>query len=140
MATSSLGMFWEGGSAFSHHLTEMVERANKAAAGFVTEGSHAIERQAKINASSGRHAAGTPTPATPGSGPAIITGTLRRSIHVDGPRPLGLGTWQAKTGPSAIYGRRVELEFNYPYMGPALRFVRSIVLPKLARKWFEGVR
>lgn len=40
----------------------------------------AIKRQAKINASNGKHAFGTPTPATPGLGPAIISRTLVGSI------------------------------------------------------------
>lgn len=38
------------------------------------------ETQAKINASTGAHRYGTPTPASPGAGPAVVSGTLRRSI------------------------------------------------------------
>ena len=39
-----------------------------------------IEKQAKINASAGAHRYGTPTPARPGTGPAVISGNLRRSL------------------------------------------------------------
>lgn len=96
-----------------------------------------IERQAKINASVGRHKAGTPTPAVQGAGPSVITGTLRRSIHTQ-IEPGGLGTWTARIGPSAIYGRRVELEFDYPYMRPALDFAKRVALPVLARRAWGG--
>lgn len=39
-----------------------------------------VEKQAKINARVGSHKYRTPTPARPGTGPAVISGTLRRSI------------------------------------------------------------
>lgn len=39
-----------------------------------------VEKQAKINARVGSHKYGTPTPARPGTGPAVISGNLRRSI------------------------------------------------------------
>lgn len=127
---------FEGLTRFYETLEKRVAEVDAATAGFVTEGAHAIERQAKINASSGRHQAGTPTPATPGSGPAIISGTLRRSIHVEGPQRLGLGSFSAMVGPSVIYGRRVELEYDYPYLGPAVKFVSNVVLHTLAKKWW----
>lgn len=122
---------------FLHRMEETVAEVDKATEGFIAEGAHAIEREAKIRAGAGgRHKAGTPTPATTGDGPAIITGTLRRSIHVDGPHRLGLGTYEASVGPSVIYGRRVELEYNYPYLSPALAQVSDTLLPELARKWW----
>lgn len=39
-----------------------------------------VEKQAKLNVSTGAHRYGTRTPAWPGTGPAVISGTLRRSI------------------------------------------------------------
>jgi hypothetical protein len=42
----------------------------------------------------------------------VLTGTLRRSIHVEGPEPFGVGGWMAQVGPSEVYGRRVELGFH----------------------------
>jgi hypothetical protein len=34
---------------------------------------------------------------------------LRRSITVEGPRAIGGGTYEAKIGPTAVYGRIQEL-------------------------------
>lgn len=63
----------------------------------------------------------------------VRTGTLRRSIHMDGPVGGG-GTASAKVGPGVIYARRVELGFMnmtdslgrlyhqppHPYFAPAV--------------------
>jgi hypothetical protein len=76
----------------------------------------AVEREAK-NGWSPRHAPGTPTTATRGGKPASITGNLRRSIHTE--IKQGFGTYVAEVGPTMIYSRRVELEYDYPYMRPA---------------------
>src|SRR5689334_5637675 len=69
----------------------------------------AIERQAKINASSGEHKRGTPTPARPGSGPARISGTLVRSITAGDLMAIP-GGWSIRVGLAAgltpPYGRR----------------------------------
>ena len=56
-----------------------------------------IEQRAKKNASNGSHPYGTRTPASPGSGPARISGTLVRSITHDPPLRTGLG-WETKVG------------------------------------------
>jgi hypothetical protein len=53
-----------------------VRNAGKA----LTAVAYVIEKQAKINASTGSHRYGTPTPAWPGTGPAVVSGNLRRSI------------------------------------------------------------
>ena len=76
----------------------------------------AVEREAK-NGWSPRHAPGTPTTATRGGKPASISGNLRRSIHTQ--IKQGFGNYEAEVGPSMIYSRRVELEYDYPYMRPA---------------------
>lgn len=60
----------------------------------------AVEKQAKINASTGSHRYGTPTPATPGTGPARISGTLVRSITHTTPVPAAFG-WEMKVGLAA---------------------------------------
>ncbi|MEV8324505.1 hypothetical protein [Kitasatospora sp. NPDC056731] len=107
----------------------------------------AAERQAKINASSGSHARGTKTPARPGSGPAIISGTLRRSLIHTEPLRVSAG-WEARVGTmpgqvppysrnstSSRYGLALETGLRngatYPFLGPAVRFVRVIVLPQV---------
>jgi hypothetical protein len=58
----------------------------------------AVVEQAKGNTSNGQHAYGTPTPASPGSGPAMISGTLKDSIGHSEPIPNAMG-WSLKVGP-----------------------------------------
>ncbi|MFD0393333.1 hypothetical protein ACFQ3Z_15995 [Streptomyces nogalater] len=72
-----------------------------------------------------------------------MTGTLRRSITVKGPAPLGTGRWAASIGPTAVYGRIQELGGvtgrggatelpPRPYVRPAYeRLVRTGVLTRL---------
>jgi hypothetical protein len=58
-----------------------------------------VEKQAKINASTGSHRYGTPTPARPGTGPAVISGNLRRSVTHDRVA-FGGGIWTTRVGPA----------------------------------------
>ncbi|MEU4296339.1 hypothetical protein [Kitasatospora aureofaciens] len=112
----------------------------------------AAVRQAQINASSGSHPRGTPTPARPGSGPAIVSGTLRRSIARTTPVRTA-GGWELKVGtkpgqvppygrtPSSRYGLYLETGLRngatYPFLGPAVRFVRTTVLPQVFQAVFR---
>ncbi|MFG3287254.1 hypothetical protein ACGF3G_00320 [Streptomyces sp. NPDC048179] len=73
------------------------------------QASHLLEREIKQTLSTSSHPRGTPTPSRPGEPPSLITGTLRRSITVKGPTPLGRGRWEAQIGPTAVYGRIQEL-------------------------------
>lgn len=61
----------------------------------------AIENEAKRNASNGSHRWGTPTPASPGSGPAVITGDLRRAITHTRPTVSGTG-FECRVGPADV--------------------------------------
>ena len=99
-----------------------------------------IETQAKTNASAGSHRYGTKTPARPGSGPAVISGTLRRSLTHEPVRTLGPGHWQTRVGtgagfypgyggnrtPSSKYGFYLEHGLRggttYPFLLPAFRY------------------
>jgi hypothetical protein len=99
-----------------------------------------IVRQAKINASTGRHPYRTPTPASPGTGPAIISGTLVASIIRTQVQFVGIG-WEVKVGlapnkfppysrrtPSSKYGMYLETQRGnrrglYPFLEPAFWFV-----------------
>jgi phage gpG-like protein len=71
--------------------------------------SHLLERNIKKTLATSSHPRGTPTPSSPGEPPSLVTGTLRRSISVKGPVPLGMGRWEAQVGPTAVYGRIQEL-------------------------------
>lgn len=59
-----------------------------------------VEKQAKINASVGSHKYGTRTPAWPGTGPAVISGNLRRSITHDRVSRDVTGDWVTRVGPA----------------------------------------
>lgn len=78
----------------------------------------AVERQARINASVGQHEYGTPTPARPGTGPAVISGTLKRSV---GHAPVfkDPAGWTVKVGPrkgfTPPYGRNPTESHRYGY-------------------------
>jgi len=121
----------EGVSEWQHAVTGMVGRTNAATRMATAKGAHLVEREIKINLAKKTHEAGTPTPSEPGEPPALVTGTLRRSIKVTGPEPTGPATWMAKTGPTAVYGRVQELGGEAgsdlmvllpprPYVAPAL--------------------
>lgn len=137
-----------------------VEAQGKAAAALAVVGT-AVERQAKINASTGSHPYGTPTPAHPGTGPARISGTLVRSItHTDPAldafgwsmkvgtaaglyptyRSLSGATFTSKT-PANKYGYYLEVTgirngARYPFMGPAVDFATRHVAALAYQKIF----
>jgi hypothetical protein len=90
----------------------------------------AIQRQAQINANTGtRRREGSriipPKHIGPsGSGPNVITGTLRRSIRTS--VSFGFDSYIAVIGPTVEYARAVELGsprwksgVKYPYLEPA---------------------
>lgn len=121
--------------------------ADAQAAGFyaLSQVAFAAERQAKLNAvQGGWHERGTQTPATPGRGPARITGELQRSIHTE--MRKGFGTYEASVFPTMVYSRAVELGspswssgVKYPYLIPAGREIEKrandIFTQAMARKW-----
>lgn len=61
--------------------------------------------------------------------PNIVTGNLRRSIRSTGVIQTGRASFQAEVGPTAEYGRAVELGYGnrgaYPFFGPAAKRVRQ---------------
>lgn len=113
----------------------------------------AIERQAKINASTGSHPRGTKTPASPGTGPAVVSGTLRRSIS-HSPVIFNGGGWECKVGtavgftpprgrtPANLYGLYLETGLKngatYPFLKPAFEFGVRVVAPQLYATAFRS--
>lgn len=124
----------------------------------------AIETQAKINVSSGSHPYGTKTPARPGSGPAIISGSLRRAITHTPPVSVA-GGWSStigvaagvypparpnagkrggKSSPTAVskYASYLENALrngdSYPFLLPAFRFGVTIAAPTIYRAVFAA--
>ncbi|MEV6674570.1 hypothetical protein [Streptomyces sp. NPDC051162] len=138
---------------FARLFTEIDRDAQLKAHTVISRLAGAVERQAKINASNGAHPYGTPTPARPGTGPAVISGTLRRSLTHTRPVWTG-GGWESKVGTtsgrtppygrgrtaSSRYGLYLETglrnEVVYPFLGPAFRFGITHVAPQLYRSVF----
>ena len=89
-----INMVWGGLNEMRHKFDELIVKADLAAKQAVTDGGHLIERRAKQKA-------------------PVLTGTLRRSIHVDSVTKLGVGRWQSITGPSVIYAKMRELGTSY---------------------------
>jgi hypothetical protein len=101
--------------------------AEEAAKGALGALASMVEREAKLRSvAGGSHARGEPTTATPGGGPARVTGALFRSIAAQ-PVRVGFGTYTADITAGMEYARALELGnplwtsgVNYPYMQPAL--------------------
>lgn len=137
---ASVSFHFEGVSNFEGAVDALIVRVMLATNTGLTEAGHVVEARAKMNAS------GRP-------GPNVVTGTLRRSIHTEGPSNYGNAGRQIKIGPSVIYGRRVELGFHgddslgrhyatlgFPYLGPALETLRTTLLPGIFRQaWAAAV-
>lgn len=123
----------------------------------LTELALVVEKQAKINASSGAHRLGTVTPARPGTGPAVISGTLRRSVTHTPVRLTTLGKFEIKVGmgtgvyppyskgakrrtASSKYAYYLETGLKngdkYPFLWPAVRFANKVPRDLIFRKNF----
>lgn len=89
---SSIEFRLEGMSDLIDRLTATGPAAEHAAADWTATGGHVVEREAKAEA-------------------PVESGTLQRSIMVDGPHPLGAAVWESRVLPTVIYGRRAELGF-----------------------------
>lgn len=135
----------------------------------VDETADEVRKRARRNASNGKHKRGTPTPARPGEGPAVISGHLRRNIRVAKTRK-GRKRVQVRVYSHATYGRAVEDGHRgtvrvgshtrrnpravtadtrtvqvrahervmntpaYPYLRPAVPWVRANKLDKITKK------
>ncbi|RMI47609.1 hypothetical protein EBO15_01525 [Actinomadura harenae] len=66
------------------------------------------ERAIKLKLSRYQHPRRTPTPSPPGQPPAVVTGTLRRSVITQVPTG-GAGRWIGSVAPTAVYSRIQEL-------------------------------
>lgn len=140
--------------AFTRLFTEIEASQEVKTHKVITAIALVAERQAKINASSGSHKRGTPTPARPGSGPAVVSGTLRRSLtHTEAAKIPG--GWQIKLGPGAgftpPYGKTPASQYGeilektglrngatYPFLVPAAQFAMRVAAPALYRAAFSS--
>lgn len=98
-----------GVGEFGRALDAYIARASAASKKAVTDAAHFIEAEAKAELGTYSHKRGTPTPSPIGHPPAVVSGTLRRSIRVTDVEAISVTGWTASVGPSAIYGRIQEL-------------------------------
>jgi hypothetical protein len=83
-----------------------------------------------------------------GDRPHNRTSNLSKSIGVHEVKQVGPGRWMSQTGPTAAYGRRIELGFHgvdsrnrkydqraYPYMEPGFRKSRVELTEMYEREW-----
>lgn len=99
----------QGTAKFVAALDAIVKANDAATRAATAKGAHLIEAETKKRLTSSSHPKGTPTPSSPGEPPSLVTGQLRRSIKVQGPTRIALGTYEARIGPTAVYGRIQEL-------------------------------
>ena len=125
------GFEWINQRAVSDAIKDAGSRMEKAAVFAIAQVGFAVERQAKLNANTytrrqirsrrGGKVSITYDPphhiGPKGSGPNRITGNLIRSIHTD--THYGFGKYVAEVFPTMEYARKVEQDYDYPYLRPA---------------------
>lgn len=94
-----------GGGALRAALKAQADLVDLATRQATAAGGQLIANEMKKVLTTSTHKRGTPTPSRPGDPPSLVSGQLRRSVKVDGPKRLGPGVYQARVGPTAIYGR-----------------------------------
>jgi hypothetical protein len=119
-------------------------QAAMAARSAVEVASMTLIREAQANFS-GAHKRGKPHVPNPNNYPNVVTGNLRRSIHSDGIRMEAPGMVSTRVGPTARYGRAIELgrpghNSAYPYFGPAVKRLRPVLATMAARSWANIIR
>lgn len=103
-------------------LDLLIQRIAEATEQAVADGAALVEAAAKRNA-------------------PVRTGTLRRSIAVEGPIPVGLAVYSARVGPTVIYGRIRELGGHiYPVNVRFLRWYGADGRPVFARHVYQHGR
>lgn len=131
-----MGVVFSGVTEFEAAMDALKVRMLEATAQAVADGAHLIQ------ASAVKHAHGRP-------GPRVRSGTLWRSVHVEGPEDSGEGSFTARIGPSVIYARRIELGFMnmrdslgrlyhqppYPYMKPGLEDAEPLLNDLFEARW-----
>ncbi|MEU1371998.1 hypothetical protein ABZ454_38815 [Streptomyces sp. NPDC005803] len=127
-----------GVTQLTHALQGMVASLDTATRLATAQASHLLEREIKKTLATSSHPRGTPTPSSPGEPPSLVTGTLRRSITVKGPLPLGIGRWEAQIGPTAVYGRIQELGGVTGRGGATVLPARPYVHPAYAKLAASG--
>lgn len=87
------------------------------------------------------------------TGYGVVSGTMRRSVHTEGPAPRGEGAFGTRVGAGIIYARRFELGFTgpdslgrvfplrpRPFIAPAVRESRPLVQALAVSEWRKAIR
>lgn len=107
-------------------IDRITAAAGEAAKSTVGTGAAMLTAAAQANFQ-GSHKKGEPH--VGGTKPNVVTGYLRRSIRFTPPARLGMFEYSSQIGPTAVYGRAVELGYAarnmrpHPYFDPAAREV-----------------
>lgn len=129
-------------------FARMAAESSAASRRIVKRGEAVVNSEIKHQFSAA-HSRGTPTPAPPGAPPAVVTGTLRRSIRSDAPRSTGDGGWLGRVYPTVIYSRIQELGGvggggavlpARPYVAPGYRAARPKLTEIARQEWGEVTR
>lgn len=152
MARSELGNEREWRAALDHKF----EQVDKATWRAVREGLHIVERSTKKILRTHTHPVGTPTTSPPGEPPALVTGTLMRSVKSTRPR-RGKAAYSVEgdVGPTVEYARIQELGGDIerafgvpglrvslparPYAKPATDRVRRDVRRLFVTRWTDAL-
>ena len=133
----------EGLSELFAAIDRISTEAGQVAESVVTSGAVQAVREAQANFQ-GSHKKGQPH--VGGDGPNVVTGNLRRSIRYTPPEHLGLFEYTTQVGPTAVYGRAVELGYAarnmrpHPYFTPAAAKVMASLNEVAAASWAKFLR
>lgn len=138
----------EGLADFNRAMRGLSRRIDQAGRGIASESLAVVERAAKGNFE-GTHPPGFPH--VGGAKPNIVTGHLRRSIRSTPVRKTGLASWEGEMGPTAVYGRRIELGYPgghgpghqrtrpFPYIKPGVDENRNRLRQIAVKRWSAAV-
>ena len=139
-----------GFDAMLEQIRAKIEKVLDVTPDALDEAIRLVEAATKIMLTTTSHAPGTPTPSNPGDPPSLITGKLRGSVVTTPPAQVGEGRWEAKTGPTAVYGRIQELGGicgaghrtrlpARPYLAPSLEASKQRLGQILGDAWESAV-
>lgn len=137
-----------GAAEFKSILSRSIGAQQVASRTALGKAAHLVERETKALLSETSHERGTPTPSLEGQPPSLASGNLRRSITVTGPATVGPAMWEARVGPTAVYGRIQELGGwtghsshlpPRPYLAPALEGSRAEIRNIFREAWRKAL-
>ena len=124
-------------------IDRITEAGVQAAKSVVGTGAAMLTAEAQANFQ-GSHKKGQPH--VGGDRPNVVSGYLRRSIQFTPPQRLGTFEYSSQIGPTAVYGRAVELGYAarnvrpHPYFEPAARTVTDRLPALAASTWLRFLR